>query len=115
MITAHILVRKLCEMGLTGVTVEYDKESDQLYYDLNTGAESGLRLYEDLHVSGRYDYINEQYREDEELECVLRALYWMFDSCLCGRDYCNSSWKEIGVQLGILEKVVETHTTVTYK
>lgn len=114
MVTAQNVVKELCKMGLHGVEVYYDEDKEVLGYNLNTGAKSGLILYEDLLVVGRYDYIREQYQANQSVDDIIRGLFWMFDACLCGRDYCNTEWKDIGVQLGIIEKVVSTHTTVEY-
>lgn len=108
------VVKELCKMGLTGVKFEYDKDQEMFYFDLNTGAKSHLYLYEDFHVEGRYNYKSKVHPECG-LESILRELYWEFDNCICGRDYYNYEWKEIGVQLGIIKKNVVTTTTVEYK
>lgn len=108
------VVKQLCKMGLHGVKFEYDEGQGMFYFDLNTGAKSGIRLYDDFHVEGRYNY-KAQLDSDQDVESIVRDLYWEFDNCIHGRDFYNYEWKEIGVQLGIIEKKVITTTTVEYK
>jgi hypothetical protein len=110
-------VKELVKMGLN-VQIDYDKEKDMLYYDLNTGAKSHLYLYEDWSLAGRYDYsssVEDWVENSGDLSNVLRALFYEFKNCLHGREYYNSQWMEIGVKLGCVEKKVQTHTTVTYE
>lgn len=111
---ASDVVKELCKMGLSGVKFEYDKAQGMFFFDLNTGAKSELHFYEDFHIEGRYDH-KAQIDSDQDVENIVRDLYWEFDSCIYGRDFYNYEWKEIGVQLGILEKKVITTTTVEYK
>lgn len=114
-ITVQEVVKQLCKMGLSGISVSYDSEKDMLAYDLNTQAKSGLDLYEDFTVRGRYNYVSSIHVEEwSTIEDIIKDLFWEFRNFLCGRDYCNGDWNEIGVQLGLLEKKVTTHTTTEY-
>lgn len=104
------VVRKLMEMGLTGITLEL--RDGVLGYNLNTGAKSGMTLLENFTVLTRYNEpkeINPVHMND-----AIESLFWIFMDCICGRDFCNNEWNEIGVQLGILEKQVETTITTRY-
>lgn len=89
--------------------VEYDKEQDMLYYNLNTQAKSELRLYEDFHVEGT------QLDGEQDMVDILEDLFWEFKGCIHGRDFYNSDWMEVGVKLGLVEKKVTTHTTTEYR
>ncbi len=111
---AFDVVKELVKMGLTGVEIKYYPDRDLCSYNLNTGAKSGLELFDDFHVEGRYDYTN-QIDPDQDMEEILKDLFWEFKGCLHGRDFYNSEWMEIGVKLGLVEKKVETTTTVSYK
>ena len=109
------VVKELCKMGLQDIKVGFDSKQDMVYYDLNTGAKSGLILYEDFHVEGRYNYSNKiDIDEYSTVKSVVGSLYWEFKNCLHGRDFFNEQWQEIGVKLGYVEKKVTTHTTVEY-
>lgn len=113
--TVQDVVKELCKMGLTSIVVNYDKDKDMMCYDLNTQAKSGLILYEDFHVEGRYGYSRKlDVRDWTEMEDAVKELFWEFENCICGRDYFSYQWKEVGVQLGLVSKQVETTTTVKY-
>ena len=114
MIVVQDVVRELCKMGLTGVTVEWDKIKEMFYYNLNTGAKSGLSFYEDFHVEGRYQYHN-QIDSEQPIDQIIKDLFYEFKGCIHGRDFYNEDWMVIGVQLGCVEKKVTTHTTIEYK
>jgi len=112
MISVQDVVKELCKMGIS-ITVEYNSDKDMLYYDLNTMAKSHLHLYEDFTVLGRYDYKN-KIDSDQEINEILKDLFWEFEGCIHGRDFCNTNWKEIGVSLGCINKKVETYTETKY-
>lgn len=110
------VVKELIKMGLTGVSLEWDKERELFYYDLNTQAKSGLRLFDDWHVEGRYNYSEQIVIEEwNDMQDILSKLFFEFKGCIHGRDFYNSEWMEIGVKLGLVEKKIQTHTTVTYE
>lgn len=112
-VSALDVVKALSKIGLNGISLEYDEGKDILLFNLNTMAKSGLRLSEDFYVYGRYEY-SAKINNNQELEEIIKDLFWEFRNCLCGRDYYNSEWMEIGVQLGLTEKKVTTHTTTEY-
>ena len=112
MVTLQEVIKELCKMGL-GIQVQYCADTDSLEYDLNTGAKSELRLYEDFTVKGRYSYEN-KIDCNQELTDILCDLFWEFRNCLHGREYCNNDWNEIGVKLGCIKKTVVNHTTTLY-
>ena len=99
------LIRTLCT-HISGIEVCYCEEKDMLYYSLNTGAKSDLYLYEDLTYKGRYDYIKGEIDADT-IERALVRLFSAFESCLCGRDYYNKEWMELGVKLCLVQRVVK--------
>lgn len=111
----HEVIKSLCNMGITGISVSYhDSEKDILFYNLNTGAKSGLLLSEDFWVYGRYDYCN-KIDPDQEMNSILEDLFYEFKTCLHGRDYYNSEWMELGVKLGIVEKKTKTSVEYVFK
>lgn len=111
---AFDVVKELMKMGLTGVEIKYYADRDVCSYNLNTGAKSSLELFDDFHVEGRYDY-EAKIDSNQELQEILRGLFWEFKGCIHGRDFYNSEWMEIGVKLGLVEKKIETITTVSYE
>lgn len=114
MMQAFDVVKELVKMGLTGVEINYYPDRDVFSYNLNTGAKSGLELFDDFHVEGRYSYEN-NIDSDQDIQEVIEDLFWEFKGCLHGRDFYNSEWMEIGVKLGLIEKKVETTTIVSYE
>lgn len=108
------VVKELIKLGLSGVKIEYNENKEMFYYDLNTGAKSGLRLYEDFTLEGRYGY-REALNKDQCVNELICDLFYEFKYCLCGRDFYNQEWMEIGVEFGLIEKKVETHMFITYE
>lgn len=109
-------VKELAKMGLSEIKFSFDKEKDMYYFDLNTQAKRGLHLYEDWHLEGRYGYTHQIEIEDwYEMKDILSDIFFEFKGCIHGRDFYNQDWMEVGVQLGLVEKKVQTHTTVTYE
>lgn len=111
---AFAVVRELVKLGLTGVTIEYEEASGLYSYDLNTKAKSELKLFDDFHVEGRYSYSN-RIDPEQEVNEILKDLFYEFKGCIHGRDFFNSDWMEIGVKLGCVEKKVTTTTNVSYE
>ena len=111
---AFDVVKELVKLGITDIEVKYKEDTDMFYYDLKTGAKSHLHFYDDFHVEGRYDY-SRQLDSDQDIMDVVEELFWEFKGCIHGRDFYNSQWMELGVKLGLVEKKVNTVTTVTYE
>ncbi len=107
------VVKELVKLGVTGISLHFDDNSNQFYYDLNTRAKSHLHFYDDFHVEGRYDHWN-MIEKDQDIEDILSDLFYEFKGCIHGRDFYNTDWMEVGVKLGLVEKKVETTTTVSY-
>lgn len=105
------VVRELTKMGLTEISIR--QKRDVLVFNLNTSAKSGLELGEDWIVETRYNP-PETINKNQPMERVITDLFWKFLDCKCGREYHNNEWMEIGVQLGLVHKQVETITKVTY-
>lgn len=112
-VTINDIIRTLAT-HISDITVNYYESRDMLGYNLNTGAKSDLVLFEDLTYAGRYDYIKGEI-DAETVTDALVKLFFAFETCICGRDYYNKEWKELGVKLSLVEKVVETKTTTYYK
>lgn len=107
------IIRALVENGIKGVTVNLDKDGI-LYYDLNTQAKSHLYLREDFVLKGRYAY-ESKLNPEQDMDEILRDLFWEFRECMHGRDFYSADWMELGVKLGCVEKKVTTITHVTYE
>lgn len=75
------------------LSVEYDKDRDQIFYNLNTEAKSHLYLYDDGTLRGRYKY-ETVLDLNRDLEDLITELCLEFKKCLHGRNYYNSFWKE---------------------
>ena len=104
------LVKEVVQAGLD-ITLSFDKGAAVVYADLNFQAKSHGHLYEkedgSLVVKMRYEMV-------EPVE-DFRDLMYAFKRALCGRDFGNGQWFYLCEHYGVLEKVVETKTTVTYR
>ena len=104
------LVNEVVQAG-GDVTMSFDKEAGVMYADLNFQAKSHGHLYEkedgSLVVKMRYEMV-------EPVE-DFRDLMYTFKRALQGRDFGNSQWFCLCEHYGVLEKVVETKTTVIYR
>ena len=104
------LVKEVVQAGVD-VTLSFDKEAGAMYADLNFQAKSHGYLYEQEDGSL---IVKMRYQEAEPVE-YLRDLLYAFKHALHGRDFGNSQWFYLCEHYGVLEKVVETTTTVTYR
>lgn len=108
------IIRALIENGIKDITVNLDEEDGVVYYNLNTQAKSHLLLREDYVLKGRYDY-ESKLDPEQDIDEILRDLFWEFRRCIHGRDFYSADWMELGVKLGCVEKKVTTTTHVTYE
>lgn len=104
------LVKEVVAAGVD-VTLCFDKVEGKMYADLDFQAKSHGYLYEQedgsLCVKMRYD--RTAWVEDfhDLMSCFTQALH--------GREYGNTEWFGLCTKHGLLEKVVETTTTVSYR
>lgn len=101
------MIENLIKEGIE-VTIKYDKEKSQVYYDLNTGMKSHLHIW--------YDRSNDscvyEGRYSVGMVADYEHLLWCAKNCLHGRDFMNLSWCELLQKEGILK--VNKVTTTTY-
>jgi hypothetical protein len=104
------LVNEVVQAGVD-VTLSFNKEVGKVYADLNFQAKSHGHLYEQddgsLVVKMRYDMV-------ESVE-DFRDLMYTFKRALHGREFGSSQWFYLCEHYGVLEKVVCTTTTVSYR
>lgn len=94
MIDIFEIQKFLVKKGIS-VTLNWSRADEQFYLDLNTRAKSGLHLYEDLTLVGRYDKTKLRINENETIESVGESLCWHFFDCLHGRNYWNGDWEKL--------------------
>lgn len=91
------------------ITIKYDEENLQVYYDLNTGMKSHLHVwYNQSNASCVYHG-----RYATGLVADYEHLLWCVKSCLSGRDFMNSYWCELLQKHNMLKVKTETITTTT--
>lgn len=93
------IIKALAVEGIN-TSIQYDKDRDQIYADLNTMAKSELHLYENGIIRGRYEYEN-QLIFDRYFEDVIIDLCYEFEHALHGRDYYNPNWAKLCKNKGI--------------
>lgn len=80
-----------------GVEVTLGKDIHGVFYNMNTGCKSELKLYH----NGDSFLARMRYNEVEEIDDFY-ALCSAVKHCMHGRDFINTRWAEILCSLGIL-------------
>ena len=99
------LVKECTILGLRP-TLEYDHNRESVYYDMQTGAKSGMHIYPDGFVSMRYSTVTLD--SNSCLADLVDDVWSLFRECLCSRDYYSIQWQEFGKNIGKIR--VETET-----
>lgn len=106
----NTLIEELVKLGIE-VTVKYDSEREDFYYDLNSGTKSGMYAYgfndeEDaLMITGRYGGQNDLVRSISDLASVFASRYR-------AKGFGCDRWLTLAVEHGALKRHVEE--VVTY-
>lgn len=105
------LVKEVVQAGVD-VTLSFNKEVGKVYADLNFQAKSHGHLYEQddgsLVVKMRYEMV-------EPVE-DFRDLMYTFKRALHGRqEFGSIQWFYLCEHYGVIEKIVETTTVVSYR
>lgn len=82
----------------------------KIWYNLNTGAKSGLYI---RHLEDDLFEINVRYNgcREENIHSLRDVLYLVL-SCMCGRDYVGEPWTKLMMEHGLAS--VKTITKVNY-
>ena len=105
------LVKECTKLGLRPI-LEYDRDRESVYYDMQTGAKSGMYIYPDGFVMMRYSTTNLD--PDSDLACLIDDVWSLFRECLCSRDYYNIQWQEFGKNIGKIRVETEIKEKVVF-
>lgn len=92
-----------------GIEVTLTIKNGTIWYDLNTGMKSHLRIAKHDDETFKYEA---RYTEGTE-ELSWKCLVYLAQHCLCGREYMRSAWQLLLEEEGLIE--IETRTKVIIK
>lgn len=106
------LIKQFLKEG--GVINGVELINNKLYYVIDTGMKSTLKLYP--LKNHKYDVITRyQHFEDVELVNVAELLDFIYEHCMCGRDYMSTSMEELLNKYKIGDGYQDEHTNNTNK